>query len=195
MSEDELIVALKEAIGTTVHGIAKAARIWVEMERRGLDLSNYRKSLHAYLPLVAQGKLLPETVVEFMGDVRILQRFAVIPRDQQRQLLQKGTIPVYDVRRQTVRQVPLAQLDADQAELAIDEKAGALRSPEQQKERAAIRPVAKKAAQKESPAQTMHLIVERSLGAKVRLAAEAESMTVTQYLAENLTLPTMTKKK
>ena len=103
---------------------------------------------------------------------------------EQRRLLQTRQIPVYDEKRQTMRLIPFDELDVAQAELAIDEKTGKLRSPEQQKASASIR-----RPHKDAPPQTMHLIVERSVGARVQLAAQAAHMNVSEYLTEHLPMP------
>lgn len=190
MSNDDLAVALKKIIGfigISAHAVALAARIWAEMERRGLDMSHYRKGLQFYLPLVVRGKLLPEMVEEVEGDADVLRPIAALTRDRQKELLQAGCLPVYDSKRQEIMMVPLEKLKAEQADLAIDEKLGALRSAEEQKLKTSSLVVIEP-SKRQRVAQTMHLVVERSVGSRVQLAASSEFMTVSEYLLKHLPL-------
>lgn len=185
MSPEELIADLRKSISLTAQGIARAARVWGELERRGYDLSEFRDNIRIYLPLVAAGKLAPEAVVEFMGDGRKLRMFAGLPIHMQRQLIKDGSVPVWDSTKETTITVKLGHLSTKECALAFD-TSGCLRTPEAQ---AQIASRSKPKTEREN----VKLTIPGFLARRIKAAAAAEGVTVSAYLERNLPLNTSAK--
>lgn len=114
MSTDELRAELASALGLTATGLRYLAAVWEKLEKRGDDLSNLRTGIGVYLPAIAAGTVLPETVVGFAGQPLLLKAVADLPPEEQRRLVDGGTVPV--VVRQgdgyTHRMLPVSGFDA-----------------------------------------------------------------------------------
>lgn len=94
LSTDELRAELARAITMTADALAYLAQCWVELERRGEDLSDLRISLAPYLRDVAQGRLAPEAVLTFAGQRMVLRWVAKQPIDAQRAIAAGAAIEV-----------------------------------------------------------------------------------------------------
>jgi hypothetical protein len=92
----ELHLQLDAAIGLTARSISRVAAIWVELERRGEDMSRHRFSLRSHMRAVADGHLMPEAVAALAGQPRTLQLVADLPVRDQRRLIEGETITVLD---------------------------------------------------------------------------------------------------
>jgi hypothetical protein len=96
LSTSNLRTMLTEAIGVTAVAIARVAMIWVELERRGEDLSRVKFALRGYMRGVANGKIIPEAVALLAGKPSVLSRVAAMPAAEQRRLLGGAPIEVVD---------------------------------------------------------------------------------------------------
>lgn len=109
---------LAAALGHTARHLLYLAAVWQELERRGEDLSDLRGGIGHYLPLIAAGVVIPETVVRFAGQPTVLRAVAGLPPAEQRRLVVTGE-PVPLVVRQgdayTHRLLPVHALSAAQA--------------------------------------------------------------------------------
>ena len=175
MSDDELVSDLKQAIAMTVLGIVRASRIWVELERRGHDLSEFRSSLQRYLPRVAAGLLAPEAVVEFMGDPRRLDTFSRLDGDTQRAVLSRKTITVYDVTQDKARETPLGAISHKEMKLAVDQAVGTLRTAEQQR-------LMSVREQRSNVDKLTRLMVPAGLSVRLRESSSQRGMTVPEFI-------------
>ena len=103
---------LAEALGLTARHLLYLAAVWVELERRGEDLSDLRRGIAIYLPAIAIGAVLPETIMAFAGQPRLLSTVSRLSVDQQRHLTAGGTVLVVERRgdEYTHRQVPIQSL-------------------------------------------------------------------------------------
>lgn len=95
LSSDELHARLKGAIGMTAAAIHTMALLWRELVRRGEDMSGYRNALAPFLMAVAEGRLVPQMVVQLSGQTRALERVAELPVQQQELLLDGEPVTVY----------------------------------------------------------------------------------------------------
>ncbi len=86
MSTDELRKELSRAITMTADALAYLAACWVELERRGEDLSGLRVTLAPYLRAVASGRMAPEAVIAFAGRRMVLKWVGRQPIEVQRRL-------------------------------------------------------------------------------------------------------------
>jgi uncharacterized protein (DUF433 family) len=74
--------------------LLRAAQIWRELTDLGDDLSDLRSGLLVYLPAIAAGTILPETVVRFAGQPTLLRAVTALTPDEQRRLTTDGTVSV-----------------------------------------------------------------------------------------------------
>ncbi len=84
LTNDQLRHELGVQIALTADALFIAARIWIELQRRGVDMSALRSGLGRYLPLIARSELAPEAVVSFAGQRKLLQCLVGMPLEDQR---------------------------------------------------------------------------------------------------------------
>lgn len=90
--------ALKQELGRVLEVTADAllymSKIWVELERRGEDLSQLRSGIRVFMPLIAEGRLCAQAVVQFSGNLALLRALALMPIGEQRRISQGKKIEV-----------------------------------------------------------------------------------------------------
>lgn len=111
LSTAELRENLGRAIQMTAASIAYLAAVWVELERRGEDLSQVRTGLAPYLRDVASGRVAPEAVLAFAGQRMVLRWVAKKSIAEQRLLAQGAPVTVIEPDG-TQKRVPATQLTA-----------------------------------------------------------------------------------
>ena len=84
LSNNDLRAELAKQLSLTAESLLRAAAIWTEIQRRGIDMSALRSGLGSYLPLIARGQLAAEAVVTFAGQRLLLQSLAGMPIVEQR---------------------------------------------------------------------------------------------------------------
>lgn len=129
---EDLKRELAQAIGITAKTLAYLAEIWAELERRGEDLSDLRRGLMSYLPLIAEGRLDPELVVRCAGQAMLLKAASELPLSEQRRLLDEG-IKLIDIGEDgsvIERTKPVEQISAVEVRRVF--AGGHLRSPAEQ---------------------------------------------------------------
>lgn len=82
----ELRDALRDGLRLTVSHLAYVAHLWRELESRGEDLTPLRQGIGAWLSEIGSGRVLPETVVKFIGTPAVLRKVAVLPVAEQRDI-------------------------------------------------------------------------------------------------------------
>jgi len=83
LTNDELLVAYKAAMGAAMAPLKECAELWCEMERRGIDLVSLAHPFTQFYPRIAAGTLMPETVLKFGGSVKMIELVAkLVPEDQ-----------------------------------------------------------------------------------------------------------------
>lgn len=92
MTTEELRGELARAITMTADALSYLAACWVELERRGEDLTDLRIGLAPYLREVAAGRLAPEAVISFAGEKMKLAWIAGQPPNIQRRLADGGIV-------------------------------------------------------------------------------------------------------
>jgi hypothetical protein len=88
-----LRAALGDALRLTVRHLVYVAAIWKELEHRGEDLTPLRQGIGAYLPAIASGEVLAETVVNFAGRPGLLRTVAALPPAEQRAIADGRAAP------------------------------------------------------------------------------------------------------
>jgi len=136
-STEDLRDELARGLTLTAEVLTRLGAVWVELERRGEDLSDLRSGLARTLPLIAAGLLAAEAVVAFAGRPAVLRALEGVPLDQQHRLARGEPVAAIDPGNPArVVEVPLARLPAAAVRLALVD--GALRTPDEQ--RLAFRP-------------------------------------------------------
>lgn len=62
LDNNALLNEFKNSLSLTVFHLQKMAVIWGILTSRGIDLSEYKKGLIEFVPLIADNKLLPQFV-------------------------------------------------------------------------------------------------------------------------------------
>lgn len=128
VSTGDLWDELSRAIGVTAKAIARLAMIWVELEKRGEDLSDVKFSLRSFLPMVATGRLLPEAVAALAGQTRKLRLLSDLSVHDQGRLL--GGAPVEVFKPGGCEEKPF--LDTTLSEAALVIRGGVIRTAAEQ---------------------------------------------------------------
>jgi len=122
---------LARGLTLTAEHFARLATIWGELERRGEDLSDLRRSIGGRISQIAAGLLAAEAVVAFYSRPSVLDALVGVPLTRQRELAAGGTVAVLVPETATAEQVPLAALPPATIRLVIAD--GVERTPEQQR--------------------------------------------------------------
>jgi hypothetical protein len=171
----------------TAKGLQRAAVAWVELERRGENLSAYRNPLTVRLPDIASGKLNPELIIHYGANRAVLSSLAeLVPEDQAKLAVDKATVEVMTPTGPKTRRVN----DLRVAELKQVFGGGKIRTPAEQKRFMAPAPKAAKAPEP-TPLDGDDFDVRQLLTSRqadrVRSAAAAKHMTPAEFLVDLLT--------
>jgi hypothetical protein len=94
MPTEFLRAELARVLQVSAADLVYLADIWAELENRGEDLSDLRRGMGVYLPMIARGQLAAEAVVRFAGHKTMLTAMAQLPVAEQRRLADGGTLPL-----------------------------------------------------------------------------------------------------
>lgn len=130
LTVEQLRDALAAQITTTAREVERLAAIWIELERRGEDMSAFRTGIAKYLPAVASGRLASEAVIRLAGNQTALRALAALEIEQQRRLLEAGAVEVTG--ESGPRSVPLHLLSPTEVHRVFDPIAGRVRTPAEQ---------------------------------------------------------------
>lgn len=121
---DALRALLAREIGDFAKHLLRLAAIWVELERRGEDMTSLRGGIGKYLPAIAAGTVLPDVVVRFAGHASLLRAVSSLTPDQQRKILSDGSVEVAERKNghHTVRMLPVAALSSSQIRLVFADR-------------------------------------------------------------------------
>ncbi len=136
-SDEELRAELTRGLTLTAQHLTRLGLVWVELERRGRDLSDLREGLAEWLPRIATGRLAAEAVVAFATRRLLLRALDGVPLERQRALAAGELVAVIDpTNPDAVISAPLARLPALGVRLVFHD--GEVRTPQAQ--RLALRP-------------------------------------------------------
>ncbi|OWY39355.1 hypothetical protein CEK28_08525 [Xenophilus sp. AP218F] len=136
LSSQMLREELAKSIELSARHLMRLAAIWMELERRGEDLSDLRVGLAAYLPHIAAGQLSADAVLRFAGQRTLLNMVATLPIDEQQRLARGGAVklltqnPDGDI---VEIDTPAHALTAAQVRQVFDQ--GKIRTPAEQRPR------------------------------------------------------------
>lgn len=175
LNKDELLSELRLSIAMTVRGIVRAARVWAELERRGVALGEFRSSLQRVLPRVAAQILLPEAVVEFMGDPRRLDVFSRLDISEQRAVMKRGAVDVYRSNINRAVSVPLATIPLHELRCVVDGATGRLRPIDQQE-------IIDRRVGRSNEERLTRVMLPERLANRLRNAAADAGLTVAEFI-------------
>lgn len=116
VTSSDLRKLLAQSITITAQGLAGAAAILAEMQRRGEDTSEFRTGLFNFLPAIADGRLSAELAVRYAGKLSLLRYISELPQPEQERILASGSVAIVEMinGRLTEHQVPLLRLSLGQ---------------------------------------------------------------------------------
>jgi hypothetical protein len=94
MSESQLRYYLAQRLQFTADNLMEMAMVIREFDQRGIDLSDLRLSLLAYLRRIAYGQTMPEVVALLAGRRDLLQRVAFLPLPEQQRCMDEHGLSV-----------------------------------------------------------------------------------------------------
>ena len=92
VTTDALKARLAQQMELTAQHLQEMAYIWVELEHRGVDLSELRTGLTDYLGKIASGELDARAVVQFAGSRQLLRYLSTLPIAEQHALVERGMV-------------------------------------------------------------------------------------------------------
>jgi hypothetical protein len=133
LSDEELLGELASSLEITSRHLVRLAAVWVELERRGVDLSKLRSGLREWLPMIASGKLAAEVIVQYAGQGTLIRALAELPLQRQRDIARGEEIVVVTFARGAglaSEKVPAHRLSPLDVSLVFDK--GHIRSADEQ---------------------------------------------------------------
>lgn len=147
MDNQALFNELRQATAITASNLVYMAKIWGQLESRGVDMAPFRSGLLRFLPMIASGQLVPEAVIKFAGNMTLLNNVGKLPPAQQKALAEGEPVPVVDAKTGMVRERKAEELSAKEARQVFAVN-GKLRDVEQQRRLTAHEPHRKLAGPK-----------------------------------------------
>ncbi|HAV1239713.1 TPA: hypothetical protein JGU28_004491 [Salmonella enterica] len=123
---------LSEGLEMTVRHLSRLAAIWCELERRGEDLSDLRRGLFLYLPMIANRKVDPSLVVNYAGQKTLLAALASLPIEEQERISGSGAVTIVSEEGAEVL-LPLTRLRTTDIPKIFDVDKGRIRTPDEQR--------------------------------------------------------------
>lgn len=116
VTSSELRQLLAQSITITAQGLAGAAAILAEMQRRGEDTSEFKTGLFNFLPAIADGRLSAELAVRYAGKLSLLRYISELSKPEQESILASGSVAIVEMinGRLMEHQVPLLRLSLGQ---------------------------------------------------------------------------------
>lgn len=132
MNTGDLKNHFAESLELTAKHMTYMGMIWLELEKRGEDLSDLKKGLAIYIPMIAHGIVEAETVIQYAGQKTLLTALTALSLDDQRKITGTGTIPYFNTETEATEQRELVDLSVrDITQIFNDDK---IRTPDQQQE-------------------------------------------------------------
>lgn len=94
LTTTQLLDELARGLEITAQHLYRLGQIWLELERRGQDLSHLRRGLGYYLPLIGSGRVDARAVVNYAASPVVLRSVIAMPLEAQRRLLDAEAIEV-----------------------------------------------------------------------------------------------------
>lgn len=135
LSTDILKQEFAKSLKITADRLAYMANIYLELSKRGVDLSGLKGGLIEYMPLIASNQIDARLVVEYAGNKTLLASLSKLTMDEQQKLIDNPSLSIVsmgDDKSQVVTKVNLHEIKASDIFLAIDPAKGQVRNSEEQ---------------------------------------------------------------
>lgn len=131
---DELKKRLADGLGGWAKQLLYLSQLWAELESRGENLENVRSGIGVYLPAIATGAVLPEIVIRFAGQPKILNAVTLLKVSEQQKILDTGRVPVSVPNNgsYSTRMLPVHGLTSSQTTQVFDTKRRVIRTHDEQ---------------------------------------------------------------
>ena len=96
ISTQELKVHLSQSLEMTAKHLVYLGLVWKELERRGEDLSELKKGMAIYIPMIAYGKIDAHLVISYAGQKTLLSALSDLPESDQKKLVKNPKVTVVD---------------------------------------------------------------------------------------------------
>lgn len=132
LSVKELFAELAKQVKQTADSIYRTAQVWIELEKRGQDLSRFKNvSLAKYYYHIATGNLLAEAAVTFMDKHYVLNAILGAPIALQQKLLDGYKIKIYVPGQAKPGEMTLDEMPRAYVDIAFSD--GKILGPDKQK--------------------------------------------------------------
>lgn len=132
-STEHLRSELARVLKISARDLLYLAAIWKELEHRGEDLSELKRGMGVYLPMIAAGVLEAEIVVKYAGHRMLLNAIAELPIGTQKSLAEGRALPLVVHSENdgwVARDVPVDAMTVAQVKQVIE--SGRIRTTEEQ---------------------------------------------------------------
>lgn len=113
-SNEQLLALLSDTLMVTSRYIQILAKVWRELENRGVDLNHLRSGIAYYLPMIADDKIDASVVLAFAGQQLLLREISLMPIDLQKKLANGELVKVVEYKKETktftTKTLPLKQI-------------------------------------------------------------------------------------
>jgi hypothetical protein len=131
MTNEQLLAELASSLKATAQSLLRLAVVWCELERRGVDLDDFRCNLTRHLPMIASGVLSPDAVIAFSGRPRLLSRVASLPVEKQIALARGEEVSVAVPGEESIISLKVSQIPNSRLGIVFGD--GVIRTPKQQR--------------------------------------------------------------
>ena len=137
LTTDQLYEAFAKTVTVHARTLKYMSAIWIELEKRGEDLSDLKTGLAQWMPLIASGKLIAEAVIKFAGKKMLLHRMSTMSIEDQQQLIDDDTVDFVEVidDKKITKRLSLSYLSSADVLQVFDESTYKLRTAAEQIER------------------------------------------------------------
>lgn len=113
-TNEQLLGLLSDTLMVTAKYIQILAKVWRELENRGVDLNHLRSGIAYYLPMIADDKIDASVVLAFAGQQLLLREISLMPIDLQKKLANGELVKVVEYKKETktftTKTLPLKQI-------------------------------------------------------------------------------------
>ncbi len=114
LSTPELYSHFSDALEITAKHLVHLGHLWLELEDRGEDLSDLKKGLAVYIPMIAHNRIDAKLVVAYAGQKTLLSALSNLSTQQQILLIDNATVKVVNPESKITDDINLSDLGARQ---------------------------------------------------------------------------------
>lgn len=125
MSIEQLKRELEKGLIITAKSLYYLAYIWKELEYRGENLDSLRAGLFEYLPLIAENRISPETVIKYAGQKILLNAISKLSPNLQEKILSNDSVDILVMNENyetSIKKIPLSNLSSLQVYQVFSEE-------------------------------------------------------------------------